>query len=71
MYPNHNKQLKTIALNILKYLSEDILHEMPDFSAIKSSDSNISEYEPCRIYETSILMDNLSRSIIVNIWVMD
>ena len=35
--PNRNKHLKTIALNILKYLPEDILREEPDFSAIKSS----------------------------------
>ena len=37
VYPNRNKQLKTIALNILKYLPENILREEPDFSAIKSS----------------------------------
>ncbi len=38
--PNCNKHLKTITLNILKYLSKDILREEPDFSAIKSSGVN-------------------------------
>ena len=67
VYPNCNKQLKTIALNILKYLPEDILHEVPDFSVIKSSDSNIPEYGPCGICEIPILTDNSPRSIIVNV----
>ena len=40
MYSNRIKQLKTIALDIIKYLPEDILREVPDFSAIKSSASN-------------------------------
>ncbi|CAI2196110.1 13924_t:CDS:2, partial [Funneliformis geosporum] len=59
VYPNRNKQLKTIALNILKYLPEDILREAPDFSAIKSSDSNIPEYGQCGMCGTPILMTTL------------
>src|ERR1044072_2002526 len=34
--PGRNKALKSIALNILKYLPEDILREEPDFSSNKS-----------------------------------
>jgi hypothetical protein len=54
-------------LNILKYLPEDILREVPDFSAIKSSDSNILEYGQCGMCETPILMDNPPRSFVVNV----
>ena len=54
-------------MNILKYLPEDILHKTPDFLAIKSSDSDILEYGPCRMCETPILTDNPSRSFIVNV----
>ena len=44
--PRCNKALKSIALNILKYLPEDILREEPDFSSIKSNNT-IPDYGPC------------------------
>ena len=44
--PGRNKALKLLALHILKYLSEDILREEPDFSSIKSNEA-IPDYGPC------------------------
>ncbi|RIA87655.1 hypothetical protein C1645_877912 [Glomus cerebriforme] len=44
--PRRNKALKSIALNILKYLPEDILREEPDFSSIKSNNT-IQDYGAC------------------------
>ncbi|CAG8539366.1 6234_t:CDS:2 [Ambispora gerdemannii] len=42
VYPMRNKCLKLIALNILKYLPEDILREEPDFSAINTCTSGVN-----------------------------
>jgi len=65
--PNRNKHIKTIALNILKYLSEDILREEPDFSAIKSSDVTIPDNGLCTYCKKLILSDNFFRSVIINV----
>ncbi|PKK60723.1 hypothetical protein RhiirC2_761498, partial [Rhizophagus irregularis] len=42
--PGCNRALKTLALHILKHLTEDILREEPDFSSIKSNEA-IPDYE--------------------------
>ncbi|PKK60547.1 hypothetical protein RhiirC2_245069 [Rhizophagus irregularis] len=65
--PNRNKHLKTIALNILKYLPEDILREEPDFSAIKSSGVTIPDNGLCTYCEKPILSDNSPRSVVINV----
>ncbi|RIA79605.1 hypothetical protein C1645_810731, partial [Glomus cerebriforme] len=65
--PNRNKHLKTIALNILKYLPEDILREEPDFPAIKSSGVTIPDNGLCTYCEKPILSDNSPRSVVINV----
>ena len=65
--PNRNKYLKIIALNILKYLPEDILREEPDFSAIKSSGDTVPDNSPCTYCKKPILSDNPPRSVIINV----
>uniref|UniRef100_A0A1D1Z301 Restriction of telomere capping protein 1 n=1 Tax=Anthurium amnicola TaxID=1678845 RepID=A0A1D1Z301_9ARAE len=67
VYPNRNKYLKTIALNILKYLPEDILREEPDFSAVKTGDVSIPDNGLCTYCEKPILSDNHPRSVIINV----
>lgn len=67
VYPNRNKQLKTIALNILKHLPEDILREEPDFSAIKSSGVTIPDNGLCTYCKKPILSDNPPRSVVINV----
>ena len=56
---NRNKHLKTIALNILKYLPEDILREEPDFSVIKSSGVTIPDNGLCTYCEKPICQTTL------------
>jgi len=65
--PNRNKYLKTIALNILKYLPEDILREEPDFSAVKTGDVSIPDNGLCTYCKKQILSDNPPRSVVINV----
>ena len=64
--PRRNKALKSIALNILKYLPEDILREEPDFSSIKSNNT-IQDYGPCGECDIPILTEDPPRSLILNV----
>jgi hypothetical protein len=65
--PNRNKYLKTVALNILKYLPEDILREEPDFSAVKTGDVSIPDNGLCTYCKKPILSDNPPRSVVINV----
>ena len=65
--PNRNKYLKTIALNILKYLLEDILCEEPDFLAVKTGDVSIPDNGLCTYCKKPILSDNPPRSVVTNV----
>ena len=64
--PGRNKALKSIALNILKYLPEDILREEPDFSSIKSNNT-IPDYGPCGECDVPILTEDPPRSLVLNV----
>ncbi|CAG8722629.1 20276_t:CDS:2 [Rhizophagus irregularis] len=64
--PRRNKSLKSIALNILKYLPEDILREEPDFSSIKSNNT-IPDYGPCGECSTPILAEDPPRALVLNV----
>ena len=64
--PGRNKALKSIALNILKYLPEDILREEPDFSSIKSNNT-IPEYGPCGECDIPIWSEDPPRSLVLNV----
>ncbi len=61
-----NRALKILALYILKYLLEDILHEDSDFSLIKSN-KTIQDYGQYIKCDTSILIEDSSKSLILNI----
>src|SRR6266498_310757 len=64
--PKRNKALKLLALHILKHLPEDILHEEPDFSSIKSNEA-IPDYGPCGECDIPILTEDLPRSLVLNV----
>src|SRR5688572_13795622 len=65
--PRCNKVLKLLTLHILKYLPEDILREELDISSIKSNEA-ISDYGPCMEYDITILTEDTSRSLILNVY---
>jgi len=50
----------------LKYLLEDILHKKLDFSFIKSNNT-ILNYKPCQECDIFILIEDPSRSLILNV----
>ena len=64
--PKCNKILKSIALNILKYLPENILYEELNFSSIKFNNI-ISDYGLYGDCNTPILTEDLSKSLILNV----
>ncbi|RIA79156.1 hypothetical protein C1645_841397 [Glomus cerebriforme] len=64
--PRCNRSLKSLALSILKYLSDDILRKKPDFSSIKSNDS-IQDYEACQECDKHILSEDPPRSLVLNV----
>ena len=64
--PGRNKALKSIALNILKYLPEDILREEPDFSSIKSNNT-IQDYGLCGECDIPILTEDPPRLLVLNV----
>src|SRR4051794_32244225 len=61
-----NKALKLLILHILKHLPEDILHEEPDFSSIKSNEA-IQDYGPCMECDIPILTEDPPRSLMLNV----
>ncbi|CAG8672521.1 8889_t:CDS:1, partial [Cetraspora pellucida] len=65
---NYNKQCKTIALNILKYLSENILYEEPVFLMIKLNNVTILDNGLCTYCKKSILSDNSFRSVVIHVY---
>ncbi|RGB41745.1 hypothetical protein C1646_810505 [Rhizophagus diaphanus] len=64
--PRRNRALKTLALNILEHLPEDILREEPDFSSIKSNET-ITNYGPCRECDPPFLTEDPPRSLILSL----
>jgi hypothetical protein len=64
--PKRNKTLKLLALHILKHLPEDIFREELDISSIKSNEA-IPDYEPCMECDISILTEDPSRSLVLNV----
>ncbi|POG69121.1 hypothetical protein GLOIN_2v1480248 [Rhizophagus irregularis DAOM 181602=DAOM 197198] len=66
LWPRAQQILKTLALNILGHLPEDILHEEPDFSSIKSNET-ITGYGPCGERDLPFLTEDPPRSLILNV----
>jgi len=64
--PKRDRSLKSLALSILKYLPEDILHEELDFSSIKSNDT-IQDCETCQECDKPILTEDPPRSLVLNV----
>ncbi|RGB22693.1 hypothetical protein C1646_775682 [Rhizophagus diaphanus] len=64
--PARNKSLKIFALNILKYLPEDILREEPDFSSFKTNEA-IPDNGPCGDCDISIFSEDPPRSLVINV----
>ncbi|POG73948.1 hypothetical protein GLOIN_2v1771934 [Rhizophagus irregularis DAOM 181602=DAOM 197198] len=63
--PARNRSLKIFALNILKYLPEDILREEPDFSSFKTNEA-IPDNGPCGDCDMSIFSEDPPRSLVIN-----
>ncbi|PKC09791.1 hypothetical protein RhiirA5_415186 [Rhizophagus irregularis] len=64
--PARNRSLKIFALNILKYLPEDILREEPDFSSFKTNEA-IPDNGPCGDCDMSIFSEDPPRSLVINV----
>ncbi|CAI2172346.1 12450_t:CDS:2 [Funneliformis geosporum] len=65
MQPARNRALNILALNILKYLSEDNLREEPDFLSIKFNNT-IPDYGPYGKCDNPILTEDPPRSLVLN-----